>query len=69
MIQGLMAISADEEACTDNYEILHTICEGRFIKVNLFWHFLTRTEVAVNVIKKNQQSSPGSRDFSRLSAV
>ena len=57
MMQGPKAISADEEAHIDNYEILHTIGEGNISKVKLAWHILTGTEVAIKVIKKSQQSS------------
>ncbi|KAJ8789716.1 hypothetical protein J1605_004850 [Eschrichtius robustus] len=65
MMQGLTAISANEEACIDNYKILHTTGEDRFTKVKLAQHILTRTEVAVKVIKKRQQSSSSLPELSR----
>ncbi|KAB0393828.1 hypothetical protein E2I00_017095 [Balaenoptera physalus] len=64
-MQGLTAISANEEARIDNYEILHTTGEDRFTKVKLAQHILTRTEVAIKVIKKRQQSSSGLPELSR----
>ncbi|TEA39078.1 hypothetical protein DBR06_SOUSAS1710192, partial [Sousa chinensis] len=55
VMEGLTANSADKEAHTDDYEILHTTGEGSFAKVKLAWHILTGTQVAVKVIKKRCQ--------------
>ena len=68
-MQGLTAISANEETRIDNYEILHTTGEDRFTKVKLAQHILTRTEVAVKVIKKRQQSSSSLPELSRKCTV
>ncbi|NIG59904.1 serine/threonine-protein kinase MARK2-like [Pontoporia blainvillei] len=56
MMEGLTGNSADKGARIEDYEILHTIGEGSFAKVKLARHIVTRTQVAVKVIKKRHQS-------------
>ncbi|XP_006156737.1 serine/threonine-protein kinase MARK1 [Tupaia chinensis] len=45
-------MSTEETTFTTNYELLETISQGRFGKVNLAWYLPTGTQVAIKVVSK-----------------
>ena len=51
-MQDLMAICSNKGTQIENYETVHTIGEGHLATVKLARHVVTRTEVALKVIKK-----------------
>ena len=48
---GLSASSPCEDVFRGNYEILRDIGEGSFVQVKLACHILTRTKMAVKVLR------------------
>lgn len=52
MSKNLAAICIDEEPHSGHYKFPLTIGQGRFAKVSLVWHTVTKTEVVVKAIPK-----------------
>nr|XP_058141056.1 MAP/microtubule affinity-regulating kinase 3-like [Dasypus novemcinctus] len=57
MLWPLAALRAKEETHLKNYRFLRTIGKGAFSVIKLAWHVLTGHEVAMKIIRKNDDPS------------